>query len=277
MGNGIDDKYLNLKAELSRMGKVLIAFSGGVDSSLLLKVAADVLKPNVLAVSVKSETVPKSEIEDAVRLAAQLGVRHILVEGREMDNPEFVQNPPDKCYICKKQRYGELTALAEKEGFPFVLDGENRDDSRDYRPGIRARKERGVLSPLSEVGFTKADIRELSRRLGLSTWDKPSYACLASRIPYYQEITAEKLKAVDAGEQFLRQLGLSGQIRVRHHGDLARIELSDAGIQRAVVPEVREKIAECFRTLGFEYVTLDIEGYVMGSLNRNIDTEASGE
>jgi uncharacterized protein len=200
----------------------------------------------------------------------------LLVETHELDIPEFVGNPKDKCYICKKSRFGRLLELARERGFNFVADGENLDDHGDYRPGIRATRELGVRSPLSEAKLSKGEIRLLSKKLNLPTWEKPAYACLASRIPYHSPITAEKLRQVDDGEEFIRSMGLSTQVRVRHHGDIARIELDQEDIPKLLDGTVRNRVVDFFKRLGFEFVTLDLEGYSMGSLNRAITTKEEG-
>lgn len=261
-------KYQHLQNLLEEMKRVLIAFSGGVDSTLLLKVAKDTLGELVLAVTAVSETTPRHERLDAKRLARELEAAHLMVDTHEMQKPEFVKNPENKCYICKKYRFGKLIELAKKKDYRYVLDGGNLDDHSDYRPGIKATRELGVLSPLASAGFSKRDVRQLSKQLNLPTWNKPSYACLASRIPYHSQITAEKLKQVDNGEDFLRELGFSGQIRVRHHKNLARLEIDSQDLPRIIQPVLRSKIIEHFRGLGFTYVALDLEGYSMGSLNR---------
>ena len=263
-------KYQHLQRLLKEMGRVLIGFSGGVDSTLLLKVAKDVLGDEVLAVTAVSETTPRHERIDADRLARELGAEHLVVPTHELQLPEFVKNPENKCYICKKDRFGGLAEIARKKEYPFVLDGGNLDDHSDYRPGIKATKELGVRSPLSEAGFSKQEVRALSKQLKLSTWNKPSYACLASRIPYHRRITTEKLRQVDAGEEFLRSLGLTGQVRVRHHDEIARLEIEANDLSQFMRPELRSKVTEFFKGLGFTYVTLDLEGYSMGSLNRGV-------
>ena len=269
-------KHQHLQNLLMEMKRVLIAFSGGVDSTLLLKVAKDVLADEVLAVTALSETTPRFERLDADRLAKELAAEHLLVHTHELQLPEFVNNPENKCYICKKDRFGGLVELARKKGYRFVIDGGNLDDHSDFRPGIKATKELGVRSPLAEAGFSKQDVRALSKQLNLATWNKPSYACLASRIPYHSPITAEKLRQVDAGEEFIRHLGLSGQVRVRHHNDIARLEIEAKDLPQFMQSELRSKVIEYFRGLGFTYVTLDLEGYNMGSLNRVVAAAQKG-
>jgi pyridinium-3,5-biscarboxylic acid mononucleotide sulfurtransferase len=269
----LEEKYRQLCANLKDMGRVVVAFSGGVDSTLLLKVAKDVMGDGVLAVTAISETTPRHEWRDAVQLAAVIGVPHELVETHELTIPEFAANPADKCYICKKHRFGGLIQLARAKGYLVVVDGGNRDDHKDYRPGLRACEELGVRSPLAEAGLTKAEIRLLSKKLQLPTWDKPSYACLASRIPYHRRITAEKLRQVDQAEEFLRGLGLCRQVRVRHHGEIARIEVGPEDMAKFLQEPVRRQVVARLKEIGFQFVALDMEGYSMGSLNRTIDQQ----
>jgi uncharacterized protein len=216
---------------------------------------------------------PEYEKLDAANFAKQFNVKHICINSNELQDPDFKKNPTDKCYICKKIRFGELVRMAKKNGIPWVADGENEDDKLDFRPGSQAAKELGVRSPLREAGLTKSDIRTLSKEMHLPTWNKPSCACLASRIPYHQPITAEKLKQVDQAEDFIRDLDLSWQIRVRHEGDTARIEVVNEDIHKFITPDVRGKIVTYFKSIGFKFIAIDLEGYSTGSLNRVISSE----
>src|SRR5215218_9442636 len=257
-------------AELERIlapyGSALVAFSGGVDSSLALAVAARALpKQRVLAVTSNNETYLPSELDLAREFAKSLGVEHLVVNTRELDNPDYASNPTDRCYFCKSTLYSDLARLAEERGYACVVDGANKDDEGDYRPGRKAAKEIGVVSVLSEAGMTKAEVRELAKYLGLPTWDKPALACLSSRFPYGQEITPEKLSQVARAEEFLRREDFK-QVRVRHHGEIARLEIGPDELERAFA--MREKISAELLDAGFLYVTLDLAGYRAGSLNR---------
>jgi len=243
----------------------LVAFSGGVDSSLALAVAARSLpKEKVLAVTSNNETYLPSELEGAEAFARSLGVKHLVVNTRELDDPNYASNPINRCYFCKSTLYSDLARIAENQGYACVVDGANKDDEGDYRPGRKAARELGVVSPLSVAGVSKAEVRGLAKYLGLPSWDKPALACLSSRFPYGQEITPEKLTQVARAEEFLRSWGYR-QVRVRHHGEIARLEVGPGEMEKAFAE--REAISTELKDAGFLYVTLDLVGYKPGSLN----------
>jgi uncharacterized protein len=267
MTNDIKTKYNTLQSILKSMGSVAIGYSGGVDSTLLVKVAVDVLGAKTLAMIGRSKTYPTREFEEAVALAEQIGARYVVVDTEETDDLKFQENPPDRCYYCKTELFGKLQDLAERERIAWIADGTIADDVGDFRPGMRAKSENQVRSPLLEAGMTKEDVRSLSKELGLPTWDKPSFACLSSRFPYGTGITPENLTKVDHAETYLRDAGFR-RFRVRFHDEhTARIEVGSDDIPRFLDPVFRESLVARFKELGFLYVTLDLKGYRTGSMN----------
>ncbi len=265
-------KFNILKNTLKDMGTVLVAFSGGVDSSLLLKTAQEVLGDRVLAVIAQSDTYPEKEQEEAVRLAEEWNVRLKIIQTDELDNPEFVQNPPTRCYFCKNELFSKLKEIASSEGILYVCDGSNYEDLDDFRPGAQAAAELGVRSPLKEAGLVKDEIREISKWMGLPTWNKPSLACLSSRFPYNTEIDRDSLKQIAQAEDYLRSKGFT-QVRVRHHGQIARIEVEPDEIVIMMDPELRRDVVENLKAFGYTYVTIDLAGYRTGSMNEPLPAE----
>jgi uncharacterized protein len=261
------EKLEQLKELFTEMDQALIAYSGGVDSTLVAKIAFDVLGDRALAVTAVSPSLLPEELEDAKIQAATIGISHKIVETQEMDNPNYTSNPVNRCYFCKSELHDTLKPLALELGYPYVVDGVNADDLHDYRPGIQAAKERGARSPLAEIGVTKAEVRQISQQLGLTWWDKPAQPCLSSRFPYGEEITIAKLQRVGRAEIYLRNLGWQN-LRVRSEGDTARIELSPDKIKDFVSTTDLPTLVSAFQNWGFIYVTLDLEGYRSGKLNQ---------
>jgi uncharacterized protein len=262
----IEEKLARLKDILKDMGSVLVAYSGGVDSTFLAVTAQEVLGKNSLAVFAASPVAPPMEKEEAGDLAHNVGLRFKIIESNEMSNPDFVANPPERCYYCKRELYSELKPIAKAEGLKWIADGTNADDLHDFRPGRKASAEAGIRSPLLEAGLTKTEIRQLSHAKSLPTWDRPASPCMASRIPYGIPVTAETLNKIARGEQYLHSLGLR-QLRLRHHGDIARIELDPEDMAKIITPEIRQDIVTHLKALGYKYVALDLTGYRIGSLN----------
>ncbi len=260
-------KLAQLQAIFREMDRALIAYSGGIDSTLVAKVAVDVLGDRAMAVTANSPSLMPEDFEDAKRQAAEIGIAHRVVATHEMDNDQYTSNPVNRCYFCKSELHDTLKPIAVEMGYPYVVDGVNADDLLDYRPGIAAAKERGVRSPLAEVGISKLEVREMAKQLGMPWWDKPSQPCLSSRFPYGELITTEKLHRVGRAERYMRDLGYQN-LRVRSDGETARIELMPEEIAGFVSSVDLSTLVAAFQELGFQYVTLDLEGYKSGKLNR---------
>lgn len=265
-------KLQQLRSHLFSLERVAIAFSGGVDSTFLLAVAQDVLGDNVIAVTAESCTFPARERDEAQHFCTSRGIRQVICHTDELSHPAFRNNPPNRCYLCKKLLFEQFFAVARTEGISALCEGSNMDDLGDYRPGLQAIRELGVLSPLRQAGLTKAEIRQLSREMGLSTSEKPSFACLSSRFPYGEAITADKLHMVELAEEYLLSLGFV-QKRVRIHGKLARLELLSQDIPRMLDPALRAKVDSTLKAIGFQYVALDLLGYRTGSMNEVLSKE----
>jgi len=270
-------KTEKIKSLIAEMDSALVAFSGGVDSTLVLALAHEILGEKALAVTAQSASVPDRELNASRQLAKEIGARHRIIKTDEMSNPSYRANPANRCYHCKSELYTSLNRVAEQENITHILNGTNIDDLGDYRPGLDSAREQNVRSPLVEAGFSKQDVRDLSRKMGLSIWNKPAMACLSSRIPYGQPVTPEKLSMIEQAEDLMLSLGFE-QLRVRHHGDLARIELGQNEIPRYMNNETIQKtVQEKFKTLGFATVVLDPEGYRMGSLNAALEIKGNNK
>jgi len=268
----LHEKYELLKINLQTLESVVVAFSGGVDSTFLLKTAYDVLGKNVLAVTARSSTYPERELREAKEFTSKYGIVHEIIVSEELDVDGFSENPVNRCYLCKNELFVKIDEVASKYGIQHIAEGSNYDDLSDYRPGLKAISEHGVLSPLRMVELTKEEIRNLSQELDIPTWNKPAFACLSSRFPYGQKITREKLAMVDKAEQLLLDYGFR-QVRVRHHGDVARIEVSQSELQKFFDIELMQLIDDNFKKIGFAYTALDLKGYRMGSMNETLKKE----
>lgn len=265
----LNEKFELLKKNLSTLDGLCVAFSGGVDSTFLLKAAYDVLGDKVLAITARSSTYPEREFKEATEFTKANGIPHEVIISEELDVDGFSDNPVNRCYLCKNELFEKIGEIAVSRGIPYIAEGSNMDDLGDYRPGLQAVSEHKVLSPLREAGLTKEEIRILSKELGLPTWNKPAFACLSSRFPYGQKITRAKLEMVDKAEQFLLDHGFR-QVRVRHHGEIARIEVGQPEMEKFLNLELMKEVQENFKKFGFAYTALDLKGYRTGSMNETL-------
>jgi uncharacterized protein len=268
----IQEKYDKLKRIITEAGSAAIAFSGGVDSTFLFKVCVDLLRDRALAVTARSETFPRRELEQAKELASQIGGRHMIIHSEELEVPGFSDNPPHRCFLCKTELFSKVKNIAGQNDIRWVFDGNNADDAGDFRPGRVAGRQLEVRSPLEEAGLGKEEIRSLSKMLNLPTWDKPSFACLSSRFPYHTKITRPALQQVEKAESYLWQLGMR-IFRVRHHDTIARIELGTSEMRLVWEHGLKDKLIKYFKSLGYNYVTLDLEGYRTGSMNETLTND----
>jgi uncharacterized protein len=266
---GVHDKQESLKRYLTDLKTVAVAFSGGVDSTFLLKTAHDALGDQAIAITARSCSFPERELGEASAFCKKEGIEHLICDSEELGIEGFAMNPPNRCYLCKNELFSKIWAIARERGVEHVAEGSNMDDTSDYRPGLIAVQEQGVKSPLRHAELSKAEIRQLSFEMGLPTWNKQAFACLSSRFPYGEKITPERLGMVDRAEQILLDLGLR-QVRVRYHGDSARIETDEKGFNALVTREVRERLHRQFKEIGFTYVSLDLLGYRTGSMNETL-------
>lgn len=273
--DAVADQQQRVLAILRELGSVAVAFSAGADSTLVLKLAIDALGPDrVVAVTGRSDSIPRAELDEATRLAAVLGVRHVFLDTDEFDNPDYLRNPVDRCYHCKSTLYTHMARWIDENAIQTIVNGTNADDLGDHRPGLIAARQFGVRGPLAEAGLTKSDVRALSRELGLTTHDKPANPCLSSRVPYGDTITPEKLRMIERAEAFLREMGIR-ECRVRHHQGVARIEIPSEQLSRLTQTETAASVDAHLRALGFDYVTLDLRGFRSGSLNEVITLNVS--
>lgn len=269
----LDEKEQKLFSVLAELGRVIVAYSGGTDSAYLAWAAERALGDNAIAITADSASIPSSHKRDAEAFARECGFRHEYIDTYEFENPDYVKNDKDRCFHCKDELFVRLEAFAAQRGYAHIVYGVNKDDLGDYRPGQRAAKMHSVKAPLVEAGLTKAEIRELSRRAGLSTWDRPAAACLSSRVPYGTAVTKERIRTIEDGEEAVRSLGFR-QFRVRFHGELVRLEIAQDELAKALTPAMAAEFTRIFKQLGFLYVTLDLEGYRQGSLNAVLGADA---